>query len=148
LEYWTVPASKEYNGICITSGQGAGRSLMDPVILEILDKHDYLLANYIGEYDQEAGKRMVDRIIQGCTEYHLSKVVLDCTSMAGGISIIDRYLVVVYGQKLLGLVTNLALVGRPEAVLPNKFEEIVARNRGINLHVFDNLEDAIAFMKA
>jgi hypothetical protein len=59
----------------------------------------------------------------------------------------DRFRVIVYGQKLLGIIEMFVLVGRPEVVLANRFEETVARNRGINLHVFNNLQAAVDCLK-
>ena len=117
-------------------------------VLDIHKKHDYILVGFIGEFNLEAGKRTVDSMIEACFEHDLFAVLLDCRSMTGNLSIMDRYRLVVYGQRMLGKVNRVALVGRQEAVLPDRFAETVAVNRGINLKVFIDMDQAVDWLKA
>jgi hypothetical protein len=119
---------------------------MNSEILEIQDKKDYLLVSFIGEFNLDAGQRTIDRVLEACIQYNLSKVLLDCRRMTGPLSITDRFLVVDYGQVMLGKVLAMVIVGRPDQILPNRFEETVAMNRGINLRVFDDIELAIEYL--
>ena len=59
----------------------------------------------------------------------------------------DRYQTAIYGQHMIGKVSKLALV-RPLAMFgADRFMETVAVNRGINLKLFEDLDEAIAWLK-
>ena len=117
-------------------------------VLEIQDKQDYIYASFIGLFELEASKRMIDQITQACSMYDRSAVLLDCRSMTGSLPYLDRYQVAVYGQRMIGKVLRLALVRRQEAGPPDLFTEMVARNRGINLKIFADFEEALVWLKA
>lgn len=112
-------------------------------MLEIQDKQDYLLVNFIGAFSMDAARQTVDMMLETCISEGQSAVVLDCSSMTGKLSIMDRYRVILYGQKLIGKVSRLALVADIKLVLPDRFAETVAQNRGINLKVFTDIEGAV-----
>ena len=115
-------------------------------MLEIQNKPDYILVNFIGAFSIEAAKKTVDTMIETCAAEGQSAVVLDCSSMTGKLSVMDRYRAIVYGQKMIGKVSKLALVGDIKMVLPDRFAETVAVNRGINLKVFTETEGAIRWI--
>ncbi len=112
-------------------------------MLEIQSKQNYILVNFIGAFSIEAAKKTVDTIIGTCAAEDQSAVVLDCSSMTGKLSVIDRYRTIVYGQKMIGKVSKFALVADIKMVLPDHFAETVAVNRGINLKVFTDAQQAV-----
>lgn len=116
--------------------------------LEIQDKQAYLNVNFTGKFGLDASKRVIDSIIQACSTSDRSAVLLDVRSMTGSLPLLDRYQVVVYGQKMIGKVSKIALVRRQEAAAPDLFTEMVARNRGINLKLFTDIKLAVAWLKA
>jgi hypothetical protein len=115
--------------------------------VEIHDHKDFLLVVYGGAFSLQAAKRAVDGMIQACAEYDRSLALFDCNRMTGKLSIWDRFQTMVYGQKIKGRVDKLALVGRPDMLLPDRFAETVAVNRGINLKVFTDREKAVEWLK-
>jgi hypothetical protein len=102
---------------------------------------------YGGAFRLQAAKRAVDGKIRACAEHDRSLVLFDCTGMTGNLSVWDRFQTIVYGQKVKGRVNKLALVGRPGMLLPDRFAETVAVNRGINLKVFTDREKAVEWLK-
>ena len=112
-------------------------------MLEINNHPDYIRINFIGTFSMEAARQTVDTILETCTSKGQLAVVLDCSSMTGKLSIMDRYRVILYGQKLIGKVSRLALVADIKMVFPDRFAEMVAQNRGINLKVFSDIEGAV-----
>lgn len=116
--------------------------------LKILDKGDYILADFSGEFSVDAGKQCVDRMVEACSEYNRSAVLLDCSKMMGHLTIMGRFQVVEYGQIARGTISRLALVGRTEDTLPDNFVENVAANRGVNLRVFTDIDEAVEWLRS
>ena len=116
--------------------------------LEIEDKQDYVQVRYVGEFRLFEGRRTVDRINEACTKFHRSAVLLDLQSMTGNISIMDRFNIVVYGQKMIGTVSKIAIAAQPEAGTVSRLVETMAENRGINLKVFYEINQADSWLKA
>ena len=114
--------------------------------IEIHDKDDFILAVYSGEFDSQSAKETIDRILQACSEKHCSAALLDCRNMTGQITTFDRYDAATYGQVIKGIVTRMAVVGPPAFVLPDSFFENVARNRGLNLRVFIEMDKAVGWL--
>ena len=117
-------------------------------MIEVHDKHDYVLVEFVGEFNVEAAKQTIDRAVQACAEYGQPAVLLDCRKMTGSLSIMDRFQVAVYGQTSIGKIARLALVRRPDADPPDRFVETVAVNRGINLKLFTDIEQAIEWLRS
>ena len=115
--------------------------------LSITDKGDYVLVDFFGEFSVEAGKRCVDRMLEACSQYGRSAVLLDCRRMTGPLTVLDRFQVIQYGEITRGIISRLALVSRPGDILPDNFAESVAVNRGVNLRVFADADKAVEWLR-
>jgi hypothetical protein len=113
-----------------------------PEDMRISIKGDYLLVEFTGEFCVKAGKRCVDKMALACKEHQCMNILLDCRKMTGDMPVFNRFQVAEYGAAELGMVSKFALVVRPEIVLPDKFVENVAVNRGMNLKVLSDFEQA------
>ena len=52
-----------------------------------------------------------------------------------------------YGVKMIRVLSKKALVVREDQMFPDNFVENVAVNRGVNLKLFTNVEEAIDWLK-
>jgi hypothetical protein len=116
-------------------------------VLEIQDKQDYIHATYSGVFSVEASKRVIDKLIQAGSGNAQYKVLLDCRSMTGALPVFDRYQVVSYGVNMVGKVSRFALVRKKEPGPIDLFTETVARNRGINMKIFTDIDQALDWLK-
>ena len=114
--------------------------------LSILDKDSYLLFEFFGEFSIEAGKQCVDRMAEACAKRDRSKVLLDCRKMTGNMPVFERFKVAEYGATKRDRIERLALLNREDVVLPDNFVENVATNRGMDMKVFTDLEEAIRWL--
>lgn len=115
--------------------------------LRIIQKEAYVRFDYTGEFSQAVGKQCIDAMVEACSQLQLSKALLDCRKMTGEIQILESFMVAEYGGKMRGFLSKTALVGREDQMLPDNFVENVAVNRGVNLKIFTDIEDAIDWLK-
>ena len=67
--------------------------------------------------------------------------------MTGEIQIFGSFMVAEYGVKMIGIISKTALVGREDQMLSDNFVENVAVNRGVNLKLFTDADEAIDWLK-
>ena len=115
--------------------------------LKIIQREDYILFDFRGEFSQEAGKQCIDAMVEACSQSQISSALLDCRNMAGEIQILESFMVAKYGVQMIGVIARFALVGREDQMFPDNFVENVAVNRGINLKLFTDVEKAIDWLK-
>ena len=77
-----------------------------------------------------------------CHRRETNKTLLDVTGAHKESSLADKYFLGEKSQIFARYKLKVAYVNRPERVDPNGFGEMVARNRGVNVRVFTNVEDA------
>ena len=114
--------------------------------LSIVDQGEYLLAEFSGDFSVDAGKQCIDAMTNASIEKHQSKVLLDCRKISGNMPIIDRFEVAAYAAKTRKMIAKLAMLNRPDVILPDNFVENVAVNRGANVKVFTDLENAVHWL--
>lgn len=111
--------------------------------LQIKEMPDYLAAKFTGMRNTQEVRRQFKLIAERCKRAHKNKLLLNVAKVHGKISVADRYF---FGNEtelfLHYKLIKIAVVGRPEQVDPQKFGEIVARNRWVNLRVFTSVADA------
>jgi len=108
----------------------------DDVILK--KETNYLLVEFTGEFGVESGKRVVDAMLTASTQCKRDRVVLDCRKMTGKMPLFAKFEVAVYGGKVVGTISRLAIIGRPELIEPDRFVSTVAKNRGLNVEIFSD----------
>jgi len=111
--------------------------------LQIEEMPDYLKAKFTGAGIPEEVWRQFEAIAEYCKRANKNKLLLDFTDARGDISLTDRYFAGVSAQVFAHYkVIKVAGVDRPEKLDPKMFGELVARNRGVNVRGFTNVEDA------
>lgn len=116
--------------------------------LDILRRGDYLHIKFTGPFSLAAAKSSVDAMFDACAAEDCSKVLFDCRAMTGEISTMNRFEIAQYGSMSLTHVGKIAMLGREDQILPDKFFENVAVNRGQNLKVFSDEDKAFEWLMA
>ncbi|MBI3546409.1 MAG: hypothetical protein HY081_07440 [Gammaproteobacteria bacterium] len=114
--------------------------------LTISNHGDYLLTEFCGIFSETAGKQCIDAMIAAALETNCRKVLLDCRKMTGAMPIMARFQVAVYAAKTRETISKIALLNRAEVILPDNFVENVAVNRGVNVKVHTDFDEALRWL--
>ena len=115
--------------------------------LRIIQEATYIRFDYTGDFSEAMGKQCIDAMVEACSKVQLSIALLDCRNMTGEIQLFDSFLVAEYGVKMLGIISKMALIGREDQMMHDNFVENVAVNRGVNLKIFTDADEAINWLK-
>ena len=113
--------------------------------LEVIDKGDYLHFKLIGSFDVGTTKRVIRHIKEKHDEINADKAVIDFTHLEViKISDTDRFYL---GKEVpLNISNNVKLASVAPAGVVNHFSETVAQNRGANLKIFTEMEEAVVWL--
>jgi hypothetical protein len=115
--------------------------------LSIIQEEAYIRFDYTGEFSIVMGKQCIDAMVEACSQTQISKALLDCRNMTGEIKMFSSFMVAEYGVKMIGIISKTALVAREDQMLSDNFVENVAVNRGVNLKLFTDADEAIDWLK-
>jgi hypothetical protein len=111
--------------------------------VQIEEMPGYLAVNFTGAGTAEDAWRQFELIAEHCKRANKNKLLVNFTEYRADVFLHERYFLVNrttifahYG------VIKIAGVDKPGRLDPQNFEEIVARNRGVNARAFTNVEDA------
>jgi hypothetical protein len=117
------------------------------VQLQIEEMPEYLAANFTGAGTAEEVWQRYKLIAERCNRANKNKLLLDFTEAYIEASLADKYILGEQAQIFARYkVIKSAAVARPEQVDPERFGEMVARNRLVNARVFTNAEDALEWL--
>jgi hypothetical protein len=125
------------------------------MLIKVTAEPRFLRVIASGEFTPAEAEKTFLEVIDGVAMHKTGKVLFDGREVVGEPTIIQRFY---YGNFAARAVARYAAeTGRPapqfafvleEPVLdPNRFGEKVARNRGMNIRVFDNLEAAFNWLQ-
>jgi hypothetical protein len=104
-------------------------------------------------YSFEDGCWMIHEVVAESTQRGASKVLVDCLLIVGSPTMVDRYALAEFlAQEVVGciiagkIVPHLAILGREPLVDPNRFAELVATNRGVQMKTVEQMEDALSWL--
>jgi hypothetical protein len=110
--------------------------------LQMKDLSGYMLARFAGEGKAEEVLLYFEQIVEQCTRTNNKKLLIDCTEAKTEISTVDMY-EQGEGAKLFNRYgIKIAVVVSEDKLEPEKFAEMVARNRGVNACVFTDYKAA------
>ena len=119
--------------------------------VKIQHKKSFILATYSGDFDLKDAIRIYKEVLSAALEEKESKILLDYREIKGRLSFIDRFTYAEETTKYwmdfirssdIGEI-KIAHMGKPPIVDPEKFGELVAKNRGAcNLKVFEDIKEA------
>ena len=110
--------------------------------LQMENASDHMVARFTGEGKAEEALLSFEQIVEQCERTNNKKLLIDCTNAEKDMSTVDMYeqgegakLFQRYGIKIVVVVSE-------DVLAPEKFAEMVARNRGVNACVFTDYETA------
>ena len=110
--------------------------------LKMENASGYMLARFTGEGKAEEALLNFEQIAEQCTRTNNKKLLIDCTEAKTEISTVDMY-EQGEGAKLFNRYgIKIAVVVSEDKLEPEKFAEMVARNRGVNACVFTDYKTA------
>src|SRR5262245_21691639 len=110
--------------------------------LQMEDTPGYMVARFTGEGKAEEALLNFEQIAEQCNRTNNKKLLIDCTKAKTDISIMDLYEQGV-GAKLFNRYgIKIAVVVSEDKLEPEKFAEMVARNRGVDACVFTDYQTA------
>lgn len=117
-----------------------------PERFEVMD--DYACFRLSGHGPLADAATKVIEVINFAKNHGVHNLLVDTTSWTGHVSpgTFERYEVASAFAKAAGPALKVAMVVRPEMMDPDKFEVVVAKNRGLTGNVFDSEKDALAWL--
>lgn len=113
---------------------------------EELQKDRYLFVRFSGEFQLSDALKHFKTIAQDCARLNLSLALFDAREITGEINILARHAM---GEALAehrDQIRRLAMLVRPDQLLPDRFMQTVARNRGFFGVGFTEMAEAEAWL--
>ena len=121
------------------------KGLIMSIQLQIEEMPNYLQAKFTGVGAVEEVWQQFGLIAEHCKRANKNKLHLDFTEVHevhGEVSLADRYFLGEEAQIFARYKLQVAVAYKPDRLENHRFGELVARNRGVNVLVFTNVEDA------
>jgi hypothetical protein len=110
--------------------------------IKIEKRKEYLVATFTGEATfQDIGKRFKS-LAESCQVAKKSKLLIDFSPINSVPTFSDRFRLGENAVVFAEFGIKVAVVGPPGMIDPGRLGELVARNRGVNGHVFSDLAAA------
>jgi hypothetical protein len=111
-------------------------------------EEEYMMACASGSRTQLVVASLVAEIAQAAIEHRKEKVLIDVRELEGRLGVFDSYYLVTKDfQRLRGKgILKAAIIDRPLPKMGDWFLETVSQNRGFNLKIFDNPENALDWL--
>jgi hypothetical protein len=116
------------------------------VQLQIEELPGYLVARFIGEGEMEEIWQRFGFIAEECKRANRKKLLADFTGHYGPITFVDRYFLGEKAQVFARHAIKVVTLARSEQLDPQRFGELVARNRGVNVRVFSDVRAALEWV--
>ena len=124
------------------------------MMLKISTETELLRVAATGRFSLREAKRTFVEVLDAVASHHSEKVLFDGRELTGEPTFIQRFY---YGEFAAEAVRKFrvdysrrapkfAYVLTPPLLDPNRFGEIVAVNRGMNVKAFDSLKDALGWL--
>ena len=89
--------------------------------------------------------------VEAALEHRKSRILIDAMAVTGEVTVTQRYAGSVFlttqiKERAIGAIRKVAICGYEPLVDPNRFGELVAVNRGVNLKVMTHRGEAVAWL--
>lgn len=122
--------------------------------VQLNNEPEYLRATLAGEFSLDEAKRTFFDIVEAARRLGIDRIVIDGLAVTGVPQFLERFDYAQFTAELSvllsireGFTGRFAYVMRIPLKDPGQFGETVAVNRGMNVKVFDNLEDAVRWLR-
>lgn len=116
-------------------------------IIQIEARETYLYVKGRGTFSVNAALRGFQRIVALSKELNRTRVLADLCEVTDDHNVLALYEVGVQMPRYWKGIRCLAILNRPEQILPDRFWQNVTRNQGLNTGVFDDLDEAVAWLE-
>ncbi len=119
--------------------------------LEIIEKDGFVVAVLGGVRTPETLVEAASRTTTFCSARGISRVLIDLRGMGGGLDTLETYEVAGHElprQPNVRRFLRSAILDQPGNIERIRFFETVAVNRGLNVKIFDNEEQAVRWLKS
>jgi hypothetical protein len=82
-----------------------------------------------------------------CRDRGCTRVLFDCRLMSGKVTVTDRFEIGKHAASTIPRPVRIAVLGPVEEISRYRFFETVARNRGLMVTVFSDLDEAIQWLE-
>ncbi len=115
-------------------------------------KVDHLLAVFSGIFEFKTNRDLLVDILMECVTNKKNRVLFDLRLLKGNMTTYERYDIASYianlsRQYIETSKIQIAVVGNPPLIDPNRFGETVAKNRGLNIKVSNEMDEALEWLK-
>ena len=124
------------------------------ISLKFEPHEEFLHCKASGDYGFEDACLMLRDVLAESAQRATTKVLVDCLQMDGSPTVIERYGLAEYlAHELIDHLSSrkrfprLAFLGKEPLVDPNRLGEIVATNRGVQMKVVEQMEEAVKWLK-
>jgi hypothetical protein len=122
-----------------------------PLSTEIILEEGFIRIIAIGHYSLQNANNLFKLSIDSAMLHGKRNVLVDVTKVEGNIPFFDRFQFAEFlanykAEHALTEVDRIAVVGEEPIVHSNRFGETVAVNRGVNLRVFTDMGEALAWL--
>jgi len=111
-------------------------------------KDSHLYVRLTGEPKLESMKQQLEKMLKSCIQHHCSKILVNATQLDGLLSVLDRYQLGAFLDKMWDRDVRIAMVVPAEELIEHKFFETVVRNRGVLIETFGNTKDAQKWLES
>ena len=114
-------------------------------------KEDHLLAVFSGNFEFKTNRDLLVDILMECISNKKSKMLFDLRLLKGDMSTYERYSIATFFADLTRqheetTKIQVAVVGNPPLIDPNRFGETVAKNHGLNIKVSNDMDEATGWL--
>ena len=115
--------------------------------VEIVPHEGFLEARFLGAFSVDRFKAQVEFAVGACTERGILLLLLDYTRLSPVPGTLERYEISTHGAEAARGLSKLAGLATKEQI-GEKFGAMVARNRGLNVDVFTDRQEAVRWLLA
>lgn len=113
--------------------------------VEILPRRGYLEARLLGSFSAPRFKGQLEVVVRHCNEAGINRLLLDFSRLTGVPSVVDKFEIGTHGALVAGALDRIACFGTEEQT-GDQFGALVARNRGLNVSVFLDRDEAVHWL--
>ena len=122
-----------------------GVSIVEIASVEV--RETYLYVKGKGTFSVDGALRGFQNLVEISIKHKRQHILADLCDVSGDENVLSLYEVGVQMPKYWKGIRSLAILNRPEQILPDRFWQNVTRNQGLNTAVFDNLPEAVTWLE-
>lgn len=114
-------------------------------------KEDHLLAVFSGKFEYQTNRELLLDILMECIKNSKTRVLFDLRLLKGNMTTYERYETATYLANLTRQHQDtsklqIAVVGNEPLIDPERFGETVAKNKGLNIKVSNDMNEVVEWL--